>query len=118
MALNNLTPEQDIATREFYDIVAAAPSYLQDSPAHRRQLIAILLEALNYNQLPNGAFVSKDTNVQVAFGSKDYSQYPDEWDADKERAVASINSKDTAKASTSSKTKNTKVREAVLSKDV
>ena len=118
MAQNKLDPVSDLATRTFFKVVAYNPQYLKDSPAHRRQMLAILLEALNYQQLPNGAFVSKDTNIAIPFGSSDWSAYEDEWDADTERAYEAINIKDTTEAGASSESESAEVREAVLPEDV
>jgi hypothetical protein len=118
MAVNKLYPTSDLATRDFFRTVANDDQYLKDSPAHRRQLLAILLEALNYVQLPNGAFVSRDANIAIPFGSSDYSEYEDEWEADTEAAYAAIDLEDTTEASASSEASDTEVREAVLSEDV
>ena len=117
MATNNLTPEQDLLTRDFFTMLNKT-EYLKNHPSQRRQLNAILLGALNYQVLPNGAFVSKDTNVTVVYGSGNYDAYPDEWEADTRRSYEAVHPKDTSKASTSGKSKNTKVRKAVLPKDV
>ena len=118
MATNKLRPESDLATREFFTAVTSDEKYLQDSPAHRRQIIAILLEALNYMVLPNWAFVSRDANVSMQFGSSDYSRWPNEWEADEEVARAAIEAKNTPEASTSSEAEDTEVRESVLPEDV
>lgn len=118
MAINNLTPEQDLATREFFRVVVKDNTYLALSPASRKSLIGSLLTALNYNWLPNGSFVSKGTVISMPYGSTDYSKYPDEWVADEERARENIDTKDTIEASASSESSDTEVREAVLPEDV
>ncbi len=127
MAKNVLTPEQDIATRNFYTLVASkAESLLPSQPAFGRQLRAILLLLLNYNLLPGGIFVSKDIKIDVPFGSNDYSQYKDEWAADMGKALAEVeinrhegsNDTDTSEASTSESSEGPKVRETLLREDV
>jgi len=118
VAENNLTPKDDLATRDFLLTVVNNESYLADLPASRRDLISTLLMALNYDWLPNGSFVRKGQNIVMRFGQSDYSAYPDEWPADKEKAIEALNSKDTVEASASEPSADTEVRKAVLSEDV
>ena len=118
MAQNNLTPQQDLVTREFYTTVASDDGLLPSAAAHARQLRAICLALLNYIQLPNGAFIQADTKVQIGFGSNDYSAYPNEWEADERRSNEAIMRESDTAPSTRSQTAYSKVREAVLPKDV
>lgn len=119
MAKNLLKPEQDVLFRQFYTMLINNPEVLEESPAHRRQLVAICLEALNYRQLSNGAHISRDVVVSVPFGgSIDETKYPDEWVIDTENAYEAIGGEDTLEASPSSEAESAEVREAVLSEDV
>ncbi len=127
MAKNVLTPEQDILTRQFYvEVAQKAEALLPNTPAFGRQLRAILLLLLNYDQLPSGAFVTKGTTITKAFGSVDYSSYTDEWVTDLGEALADVEmrkheankSTDTSEASASEPCEDTEVRETVLPEDV
>jgi hypothetical protein len=118
MAMNKLTPEQDLMTRDFFLMIANEDSYLSKNPSMRRTLITTLLHALNYNWLPNGSFIDKDTTLVMQYGTSDYSKYPNEWDTDKERASAQVNSKGTPETSSSESAESAEVRETVLSEDV
>lgn len=119
MAKNNLKPEVDLVIRDFFEYMQGDPSILGDSPARRRSLLGTLVDLLGYKQLPNGAFVSKDLEIKMPFGSSDYSRYPDEYAEDKEKALEAT-SMDTSgpEASASEPSEDTEVREAVLSEDV
>ena len=118
MSMNNLTPEQDIETRSFFKMIMKDEVILSNSPAIRNSLIKGLLDMLNYIWLPNGVFIEQGTKIVQEFGKRDYSEYPDEWAADEERAYAAIDSQITDEASSSSEGTDTKVRETVLSEDV
>jgi hypothetical protein len=148
MATNNLTPEQDILARRFFLEVAQEPGLVPNSPPLEQQLRAILLAILNYQQLPNGNFVKRGTEIILPFGSSDYSAYPCEWAADYQRAVDALSleelsdaeqitteeieepeiagiedsfaiySDDNGEASTGVETPSTEVREAILPEDV
>jgi hypothetical protein len=120
MASNKLTPQQDLLTREFYiEVAEKADDLLPDTAAHGRHLRAILLALLNYDQLPNGAFISKGQSVKLDYGSRDFSGYPDEWQADYDFAVAAIalesanettDDQDTSEAGTSESPESSEVR--------
>ena len=113
MAKNNLTPEQDLLTREFYEQVALlAEDFMPDHPASARQLRGTILDMLGYRQLPNGARIDKDIEVKGKFGTDLYEGYADEWYEDADKAKAAI------EASTSKSTEGTEVRTSVLSEDV
>ncbi len=136
MAKNNLTAEQDLLVREFFVEVAEKFESLQpDAGSYGRQLRAICLLLLNYDQLPNGAFITKGTVVSRTFGSDDYSAYPDEWQVDYDAAVAKLatlegrleaeeeqedetEAEDTGETSTSEPSENPPVWKTLLSKDV
>lgn len=121
MAKNQLTPEQDLITRQFYKDVVISGNALVNSPAHKRQLRAIVLELLNYDQLPNGSFVEKGKNITYTFGKEaDYSKFPDEWEEDEKRAKEAVanNGDSSSSSSTSQSAKSAKVREAVLPEKV
>ncbi len=122
MATNNLTPEQDLLTREFFEQVAIRDEFLPNDPAIKRSVVAGLLTALNYDWLPNGHFIEKGANLQYRFGSSspDYDAYDDEWEDDKRRAEDAIANytEDTPPTRTSKSTESAKVREAILSEDL
>lgn len=119
MAANSLTPEQDLMFRSFYTMLQGDPTILSTSPAHRRQMLAICLEGLNYIQLPSGAYVAADTNIKVSFGNSDYSAYPNEWEVDMEVALdAAVDLTSELETSASSPSEDTEVRETLLPKDV
>jgi len=123
MAKNEMKPYQDLLTRRFFKEVALdAEALMPGAPASARQLRALCLFLLNYDQLPNGAFVEKGTNVSYPFGNADYNKYKDEWEDDlaatKEKLNETDNDKDTVEASTSESTEGTEVRTSVLPEDV
>lgn len=127
MAKNNLTPEEDLLTREFYATIAArGDQFFSGSPASARQLRAILLLLLNYDQLPNGTFVTRGTKIDVPFGSNDYSKYKDEWMEDLAKSLAAVEiskneankDNDTSKARASEPSEDTEVGETILREDV
>lgn len=129
MAKHAMTPKQDLLVREFYvEVAMSAEDIMPGQPGYARQLRAICMSLLNYDQLAGGAFVTKGTQVTVAYGTDaDYSKYPCEWEADYDAAVAAIavgdgdvpsNSTDTSEASTSKPSTYSKVREALFPKDV
>ena len=89
MAKNNLTPEQDLLARAFYEQIGLnAEAFLPNHPATARQLRAIVLDMLGYIQLPTGARVAKETEIKGRFGTNIYEGYEDEWEADKAKAAA------------------------------
>ena len=128
MATNNLTPEQDLLVREFYvEIGMKADDLFAAAPTSARNLRSLLLELLNYDQIANGAYITKGTVVKMEFGTKDLSAYPDEWAADYDRSVAAIalgetdeadSVEDDVEASTGSPSSNTSLRETLFPKDV
>lgn len=116
MAQNNLTPEQDLLTRKFFKLVQES-KYLGSSPAHRRQLLAILLEALNYDQIGPNTFVQKGAALAVPFGRKAEEIYADEWEEDEERARAALGAVDSVEASPGESSESDAVGD-VLQQDV
>jgi hypothetical protein len=116
VAKNALTPEQDILVRRFYvEVAEVAEGLLPDSPASARTLRGVLLQLLNYDQLPSGAFIEKGKDISIPYGSTDYSAYPCEWEKDFEKAINNLGSDQT---STSEPAPNTTLWEAVLPKDL
>lgn len=116
MATNNLTPEMDLRTRDFFVAIISDKTILGGTPATRRALLSSLLMMLNYDQMPNGAFVEKGKARQVPYGTQ--GDYKDEWQADEERAIEAINNKDSSEASASEQAESTEVREGILPEDV
>lgn len=112
MAKNNLTPSQDVLTREFYEEVAA-----QTEGVDGRRLRGILLDLLGYQVLANGNRVSKDIEPKIPFGSgtAGLDKYPDEWRADLHRALEAledeaVNNNNTDQADSGEPSPNTEVR--------
>lgn len=124
MANNTLTARQDLLTREFFVTVAEqTEDLLPNSPASGRSLRGILLQLLNYDQLPNGAFVAKGTEITYKFGHADYSSYENEWESDYQRAIEELdneggNNTNTTETSTGESSTDTEVRQTILSEDV
>ena len=110
---NELTPEQELQVRVFYDEIASqAEKFMPNNTGQARTLRAILLDILGYKQMPNGALVSVDRKVSVQLGNDMYKDIKDEWQADYNRL------KDSLEASTSKQSKSTKVRKSVFPEDV
>ena len=130
MAKNNLTPQQDLITRQFLTEVATAENILPDTPGLRRQLYAILLTMLNYDRLTDGRFITKGKKVTYPYmGMPSLEEYPDEWEADYVRTLKAlkiygdevsyeVDVKNPDKADSGKPTKNTSVWKALFSKDV
>ena len=96
MAKNDLTPIQDVITREFLVEVATAENVLSNNPASKKRLIGLLYQLLNYQRLPDGRFVSRDTSVRYMLGGTvSDKEYPDEWSKDYARAIKALNEEDT-----------------------
>ena len=119
MANNTLTPDQDVQTREFFiNVAEQTEALLPNSPASGRTLRGILLQLLNYDQLPSGAFITAGTPVTRSLGDNTYSEYPCEWEEDYQRAIEELdneggpvyNDTDTSETSTSIETEDTEVR--------
>lgn len=116
MAANKLTPEQDITLRKFFKAVADDDTFM--SAQSRSYIMRAILKELNYQWLPNGAFITSGTPISVKFGTTNTDAYECEWAADEERAIEAITLKDTPESSASSESADTEVREAVLPEDV
>ena len=126
MAKNNLTPMQDVLTREFLKLVLLEDNVLPDHPSIKKQVIAAVYSMLNYDRLGDGRFITKGKKVKMPFGTQpSLEEYPDEWQADYERAVeelekaeAAANIKDSDEADSGQPTPYTALRQALFSKDV
>ena len=116
MAKNILTPEQDLLTRHFFVIVGERiEALLPNSPASGRTLRGILLQLLNYDQLPSGAFVTAGTPITRSLGDNTYSSYPSECEDDYQRALEELDNEggqntDSSEASSSVEAEDTEVR--------
>ena len=116
MANNTLTAEQDVLTRQFFVRVAErTEALLPNSPASGRALRGILLQLLNYDQLPSGAFVTAGTAITRSLGDNTYSSYPNEWEDDYQRALEELDNEggqnsDSGEASSSVEAEDTEVR--------
>jgi hypothetical protein len=88
MARNELTPEQDVTTREFLVEVALAENAFSEHPALKRTLIGYCYKLLGYQRLPDGRFISEDINVKYKLGGTiSFANYPDEWEKDYQNAL-------------------------------
>ena len=93
MAKNNLSPEQDVLTREFYVKVATDDSLFPSNPAQARQLRAVIISLLGY-AIVQGKFVSPEkVNSRSYFSQADYE---DEWMIDYKAALAALEGADEA----------------------
>lgn len=91
MAKNDLTPLQDVTTREFLVEVALAENVLDNNPATKRRLLNTLYQLLNYQRLRDGRFVSKDAKLTYKLGGEvSMKDYPDEWSSDYARAIDAL----------------------------
>ena len=131
MAKHDLTPLQDVTTREFLTQVALAENTLPDTPGLKKQLTAICYQLLNYDRLSDGRFITKGTKVKMPFGDMpSLETYPDEWPEDYDRALtaldeqggiyerAAIDTDNPAETNSGKQAKNTSLWKALFSKDV
>ena len=122
MAKNNLTPQQDIATREFWALVASGESLFPGNPADWITLQKIVLKLLNYEVTTDGRYVEAGGRSSYRWGTNPADDRPDEWESDYQRALEACNeddnSADTAASDSGEPSSDTPVREAVLSEDV
>ena len=88
MAKNSLTTEQDLLVRVFWDKVCQDPNVLPSEPVSIRRLRRLVLDLLNYDVLPNGAYVQRGSKVKTKLGETSFADYPCQWKADTERALA------------------------------
>jgi hypothetical protein len=128
MAKNNLTPEQDYITRQFYANVAANPDLFPQDPVGQRNMIGVLLRLLNYT-IVNGKFVEIGTVTSKTLGGT--VEVTCEWDDDMRRAIDALdstelegaineasNSTSTSEADSSVEAEDSEVRETLLREDV
>lgn len=140
MAKNELTPTQDITTREFLMEVALAENVLNNDPSYKKQLIRILYDMLGYQRLIDGRFIDKSKKITYLLGGIiSREKYPCEWDKDYKRALKlaaqqeregtdeepkrqeemfATHYNDTDEADSSEPTKNPSLWKTLLSKDV
>lgn len=126
MAKNDLTPLQDVITREFLVEVALAENTLPANPAMKKSLIGTCYNLLNYDRLGDGRFITKGTKIKMSFGLQPSTEdYPDEWNEDYQAALqaleeesASTDGADSNKANRRFPSKDSKVRKTIFSKDV
>lgn len=126
MASNNLTPEQDLLTREFYTQVAMKNDLFPSDPVGQRNLMACLIRLLGYVVVDN-KFVdpAKVKNLKRSIGSP--SNVVDEWHTDTQKLIEALeekefneatNSNSSNKADSGESSKDSEIREAVLREDV
>lgn len=119
MATNNLTPEQDLLTREFFQKVSNDPALFPSDPVGQRNMNQCILRILNYVYI-EGAYITPGKVIKRSFSETAHAEC--EWEADTNRAMEAIdeanNSKSTNQADSSESATDTEVREAVLREDV
>jgi len=119
MATNNMTPEQDLIAREFFQKVANDPALFASDKVGQRRMNSVILQLLNYDYVA-GAFVTRGMALTSPIGGQ-----PDvtcEWEADNRRAWEAVHGKDNDtsddQADSSESATDTEVRETVLREDV
>jgi len=118
MADNNLTPEQEILTREFYQNIASDKSLFADDPVGHRNMMRIILTLLNYDYV-DGAYITKGTKLTRYLTGK--SNVTCEWEEDTLAALEALNgdnSSSTDQTDSSEPPEDSEIREAVLREDV
>lgn len=136
MATNDLTPLQDVLTREFLLEVVLKENILANNPATKKRLIRVIYDLLNYQRLADGRFVSKDKKVTHLLGQPpSVKDFPDEWAYDYDNALMKLGQgerrdlkekvqrppadyNDTYEADSSEPTKNPSLWKTLFSKDV
>jgi hypothetical protein len=133
MAKNELTPEQDVLTREFLVDVALSENAFSDHPALKRTLIGYCYRLLGYQRLPDGRFISEHINVKYKLGGTiSLEDYPDEWQKDYANALMkagkgelderqkgfTFNSDSTNETDSGKQTKDTPLWKTLFSKDL
>lgn len=121
MAKNNLTPEQDLIVREFYEkVVLPDPGLFVNANLTQRQALHLCLNLLGY-VVVQGKHISVDKwkATSYKFGGSTESVYVDEYDTDKEAAHEAAN-KDTPRPETDSgkPSESPSVRQTIFRKDV
>ena len=123
MAKNKLTPQQDVATRQFYVLVAQGANH---DEADLKKLRSICLNLLNYDVTADGRYITR----QAAPRTRPWGSGPEavggecEWLDDFKSAIkqggkdARLNNKDSFTPHRSKSAPNTKVWKAVLPEDV
>ena len=119
MGANTLTPEQDLITRAFYTQVLGDETLLPGNPVVMGKGVALCRQLLNYDVI-EGCHVECNQERTLKFGNVE--QVKDEWADDTRRAEDAVKkankNTNTRKANSSKSAKSTKVRKAVLPKDV
>ena len=119
MATNNMTPEQDLLTREFFRQIVQNNSLFPTDPASQRAMAGAVLQLLNYDYV-GGAYVQKGEQRSRPFsGQQDLIC---EWAADEQRSMEALNETNqgtsTPEAYSGEQATDTEVRQAVLREDV
>lgn len=121
MAKNKLTPQQDIITRQFFQLVTQRAEH---DPDELRTAQTICMNLLNYECTPDGRFVERDSRDFYPFGDKPVNDGPCEWLDDYKVALkqggkdARLNTRDSFAPNSGEQSKDTEIREAVLREDV
>lgn len=125
MGKNLLTPEQDLATRAFYEVVVAKANQLP--PYTLNRLHVAIMDILNYDCI-GGKYVEK-LEWEATARSHIYGSQPDslggacEWAADKQRNSELFRETlreftHSTETNSSESSEDTEVREAILPEDV
>lgn len=90
-----MTPKQVLDTQRFFEEVRDDETILATSPAHRRQLMAILLEILAYDEIAPGFYIKKGTVLQRKYGEPvSLDGLENQWDIDRKEALAALDTND------------------------
>lgn len=123
MSVNDLTPQQDIATRQFFMLVVQ--DLVKKNPSLARALTISCLDLLNYD-LIDGKFVTRVTDhARVRpYGNSDFKDLKCEWVKDYTAALKAggkdvqRNHQDSIDPSASVEAESAEVGEAVLQREV
>jgi hypothetical protein len=88
---NNLTPEQDLLCRDFYEKIAANDSVWPTLGKTQRVVAGALLQILGYS-VASGMIVPQGTSLKFAFGSRpDTGEYEGLFDRDRALVEEKLN---------------------------
>jgi hypothetical protein len=122
MAKNNLTPEQDIITREFFNIVASNEDLFPQNPAMQRQLCAVIISHLLNYEVVGGKFIESGTRPARSLYNNEALDVACEWRRDHKKALEAINGPNndtsTDEADSSEPASRPTLRQTLLRKDV
>lgn len=122
MAKNNLTPEQDLITRAFFQEVLSDDRLFADTSVGRNKARALCLNLLNYAMI-HGKFVEFKRASKLTHSLGRQPEAECEWNEDTKRTVkeftrASASGEDSSKANSSKSPEGAALWKAIFPKDV